>query len=466
MEAHMVEPTGSQQIFRIGIEGRLRPHEYLIYGLQHLLALTGIWILPAILGLSLGLNIRVIGSLIQACFITSGLVTILQGSQLLRLPIVQGPDAAFFVAILVAGKIVGLGAAYGSLIVAGLIVLALATPIRGWSLIGFVSRFIAPPIVYGCLLIIIGAQLASIGLPNWLGQPGMPGYPTVNLIIAAATAIAVLIFIIFGGQGMVRRGAILWGIVVGSILYSLVGRISFEAVRNAPVVSLPQLFPFGFSVSASIVALMLVAFIHSTTEAIGMYTLVAEWGGQRLDGRRVSWGIFGEVLGSMVGAAFGGIGTVSYPENVGILRVSRIGSRFVTLTAGVLALLLGMFPKVGVALAVVPGAVLSGATTILFGIICMSGVQMLTRVQWDEMNLAIGGLSFIVAIGTMFLPQDYIRHLSPFWQGVATQPMVVGVILLIVLNLAVNMGLRPAMERRWASGGAPARTAVTESPQP
>lgn len=132
---------------------------------------------------------------------------------MLRLPVVQGPTAAFFVAVLSASASVGLGTAFGSMAVAGVIFMLLALPIRKFGLIGHINKFIAPPIVYGTLLIIIGAQLADIGLKNWFGSANIG----VNFAASIVTVVCVLALMIFGGNTILRRGALLWGIIAGTL---------------------------------------------------------------------------------------------------------------------------------------------------------------------------------------------------------------------------------------------------------
>lgn len=432
----------------VGFEQKLSMPENITFGLQHLLGLTGIWLFPGIIGATLGLDISVIGYIVQVCFITTGIVTILQSSKLLRLPVVQGPTAAFFVAIMTTGASFGLDVAYGSLTVAGLIFMLLTIPFKGFGLMGRLVRFISPPIVFGSLMVIIGAQLASIGLPGWFGAVGSAGYPVFNLAAALVTVFTILGCMIFGGRSIIRRGSILWGIIVGTLFYTIFQGFDTSSVATAPFISLPQIYPFGFAVNAGVVLLMCVAFVQATGEAMGMYTLLGSWENQTMTPDRVNRGLFSEVVGCTLGAVFGGIATTSYPENIGIIRVSGIGSRFVTLTAGILAIILGLLPKIGVIIASIPGTVLAGASTVLFGIIAFSGIQMLATVDWDELNLAVAAPSFIIALGTMFMPAEILDMLPLSIQSIFTQPMLVGIILLVSLNAIVNMGIRPYLEKK------------------
>lgn len=156
--------------------------------------------------------------------------------------------------------------------------------------------------------------------------------------------------------------------------------------------------------------------------------------------------MFAEMLGCAIGAIFGGIATTSYPENIGILRISKIGSRYVVMTAGIIALVLGFLPFVGAFFASLPGAVISAATTVLFGIIAMSGVQMLREVIWDDLNLLVAGTSFSVAIGSMFLPEEFYGLFSPAIVVVIHEPLVLGAVMLVVLNAIINLGIRPMLK--------------------
>ncbi len=434
-------------VLSVGFGERLPAGRTALFAVQHLLALTGIWVFPNVIGSALKLSSDEVALMIQACFLLTGVVTILQSSRVLKLPIVQGPTAAFMVAIISSGAAYGLGTAFGSMAVAGLVFMLLTVPLKRFGLFGHVSAFVSSPIVLGTLFVIIGAQLASIGAGGWFGTAGTPSYGVLALVVTVATGLIVLLCLVVG-TGILKRGAIFWGIVGGSIVALLVGQWSFPDLSAAPLVEAPHLLPYGFGVSLPVVVLMLVAFLQAGTESMGMYTMIASWGGETVDTARVNRGLFAEFAGTVLGALFGGIGTTSYPENAGIVRVSGIGSRFVTMTAGGVAVALAFFPPVSLFLAGISGPVLSAATTILFGIIAVSGIQMLAAVRWDDLNLAVGATAFIVALGAQFIPTAISSALPSSVATVVTSPMMMGMFLLLGLHGAVNHGLRPLLARR------------------
>lgn len=431
----------------VGINQKMSVGELLLFAVQHLMGITFLLAVPGIIGAACGLTSADIGYMVQSCFITAGLVTILQSIFILKLPAVHGPTAVFMSAILTTGAAYGLGTAYGSMLIAGIVVAVLSIPIGNIGVIGKLTKILTSPLVFGTLMLIIGTQLAEIAIPGCFGTAGTAYYPWVNLLSAVITIVVAAGFMLFGKKGLMKRGALLWAIIVGTIFYAILGHIDFSSVAQAKLVGLPKIMPYGFGVNVGVVILMLLAYLHSVSEALGMYSLIAGWDGQQVDEHRANGGIFGLAVGNIVGTLVGGCPTTTYPENVGIIRATGVGSRFATLVMGIIAILLGFFPKLGMLIAVIPSPVLNGATVILFGMIAFSGVQHLKDVEWDDMNVITAAVPYIIAIGCMFLPADFTAMLPSAVQSIVTQPMLVGIILLIILNILNNTLLRPLFEK-------------------
>lgn len=430
----------------VSIEDHVSTPSTLLFGFQHLLALTGIWVFPVLIGQILHLDAQAVSWIIQACFFTTGLVTILQSSRILKLPVVQGPTGAFFIAVLTGGATYGLAATYGSMVVAGALFMLLAIPLGKLGILGRLARFVAAPVVFGTLLVIVGGSLADVGLSGWFGIPGTQSYGAQSFQIAVVTALIIVACMVFGGKTLVRKGALLWGIIGGTLVAWLSGSWTLPSLSGASVLDLPRLLPFGFAVAWPMVILMMLAFLHAGVEAMGIYALLARWGGQEMPTERVHRGLFSEFFGCCIGALFGGLGTTSYPENVGIIKVSRVASRRVTLAAGVFALALSFVPKLALLIAGLPPCVLASASTILFGIIAISGIQMLARVDWDELNIAVAAPSFIIALGVTHVPADLMARLSPAVSSFL-KPMMLGTVLLVVLHILINHVARPWLAR-------------------
>lgn len=423
-----------ERIFDIGIDETLPPGQLLILGVQNIFGMTGMFVFPGILGRSFNLAPDQIAYLYGVSFVICGVVTILQSTLLLRLPIVQGCYAGSFANLLAVGHLQsgGLATAYGSLLAAALIWCALSVPIAGKSVVGLFARFLRAPVIAAMIVIFIMIQVANVALPGWIGLPQSPGFPLVN-VSAGALAVAVVIAVSLWG-GSLRRAAILIGLAAGTAAYALFRPVSLSAFANAPLLVAPELFPFGFAVQPDLVVVFLLVLLPASVGSMALYQMVGLWGGQQVSSARMSQGIFALALGGVLAGLFGGFSTIVYPDNVGMLRMTRIGSRYATLAAGVLLIVLGGCVKFDMLLVVVPLPVLSAAATLLFGVVFMHGVQILSRVEWDDRLFIVAGLSMLVALGGMFLSPEVLARMPLLAKLIITQPVISGGLTLVVLH--------------------------------
>jgi xanthine/uracil permease len=434
------------RVFDVGVHEKIEPVQLCALGFQNIFGMTGMFVFPAIIGLAYHLQPAQIGYLYGATFVASGLVTVLQSVLGLRLPIVQGPYAGTFAMILAAGRMhSNLGTTFGSLAVAGALWALLSFPIGGFSIIGALSRYVKAPLIYGTLLIVIMTQLANVGLPNWIGSAATASAMRVNFT-AGAVALVVFVVCTVWGQRLLRRAATLVAVIAGSVVYALFIPLDFSHVAHAPLLALPRVFPFGMGVSPQLVAIFFITFIPAIAESMAMYEIVAEWAGEHLSARRVAYGIFGEVLGSAIGAVLGAVSTLAYPDNIGLLRATRVGSRYVTLVCGLILIVLGSVVKFDLMLVAIPLPIIAAVGCVLFGMIMMSGIEMLGRVKWDDRNLIVAGLPFMVAIGGLFVPEAALLQMPVLLRIAVQQPLISAVVLLAVLDFALNSRRRSAEE--------------------
>jgi xanthine/uracil permease len=438
----------------VGVNDRVGLITAVTLGFQHILGLAGLLLFPALVGKSFGLSASDTAYLYGITFITSGVVVILQAVGLLRLPVVQAPFAGIFAALLVVGHQIGLGAAFGSLMVSSLIWVLLSVPLRRWSLVARLAQRITNPIVSGVILLIISTQLATIVLPSYFGTPGSSSaFPWINLL-CAVVALGIVVACIRSRNQIVRRGAILWGVILGAALYTVLAPTHWGNVAHATAFEGLRWMPFGFGVDGVSVVIFFIAWFPAISESIATYDLISDWTGERLPPERVAQGIFGELVGSTLGVLFGGLSAMAYPANVGILKVTRVASRWVTFTTGIILVVLGGFGYFDALLVAIPTPVLSGATTVLFGLIFSGGLEVLGRVRWNQDRMVAAGLPVIIALGVLFTPATTTAKLPSWLTLVVGQPLVIAGV--IALACVMYLGWR---EKR--TGGT-----VTPAPAP
>jgi xanthine/uracil permease len=437
------DATAPKKIFDVGIDERVAIPSSIGLGVQNILGMAGLLIFPALLGAAFKLSPTDTAYLYGITFMTSGLVVILQSVFLLRLPIIQGPYAGTLAALLAVGhEHGGLGAAFGSMAVAGGIWCVLAIPLKRYGLVTLLGRFVRDPIVSGVIVMILATQLANTALPNWLGTPASPGFPGINLIAGLVAAVLVIVFTVLPKGTWLRRGAVLVGVVLGTVVYAIFEPTTFGDVAHNVGLTAPRFFPFGFSVDGGLVVIFFITMLPAIAESIATYDIVAKWGEQDLSHFRVAQGVFGEVLGSTIGNLFGGFSTLAYPDNIGLLRVTRVGSRYVTLTTGIILLVLGGLQPFDRLLEAVPLPVLAATGTVLFGVLFASAIDVLSKVKWDQRSLLVAGVPFITAIGGLFVPAATLAALPTVVRLILGQPLILGTVLLVLMKGALAVRRR------------------------
>jgi len=409
------------------------------YGLQHVLTMYGgIIAPPLIIGQIAGLSQAEIGVLIAACLFMGGLATILQtvgipffGSQL---PLVQGVS---FAGVATMGAIVtnggGLPAVFGSVIAASVLGL-LITP-----LFATVIRFF-PPVVTGVVITTIGLTLLPVAAGWAMGSDRNAddfGSPE-NLLLAGITLVVVLVLSKMP-IGAISRLAILLAIVIGTIIAALLGRVDFSSVPDGPIFAFPSVFAFGLPTFelAAIISMFIVILV-TLTETTADILAVGEIVNTKVDKRRIADGLRADMLSSAVSPVFGTFTQSAFAQNVGLVAITGVKSRFVVAAGGGVLVILGLLPVLGRVVGAIPAPVLGGAGIVLFGSVAASGIRTLAKVDYrGNMNLVIVATS--LGIGMLPIAAPTIYDQMPAWfvtifhSGISSAAVAA-----ILLNLLFN----------------------------
>ena len=118
-------------------------------------------------------------------------------------------------------------------------------------------------------------------------------------------------------------------------------------------------------------------------------------------------------LGTLIGGIFNTFPYTSFSQNVGLVGVTGVRSRFVCVTGGVILLALGLVPKLACVVASVPQFVLGGAGIVMFGMVAATGIRILGGVdfQTNRNNLYIVAIS--IGFGMIPLVADQFFSQMP-----------------------------------------------------
>ena len=431
--------SSGEAIFDVDIHGKLPPSQALVLGFQHIFGMIGMFVFPGVMGNVLHLSVDQIAHLYGMTFLVSGLVTVMQAMLILKLPIVHGPYVGSFTALMALGQIpdAGLGLAFGSCFFACIVWFLLTVPIKGWSFAGLFARYLHHPMIAGIMVFLAMVQIANTSLPGWIGERMSPGFPVLNLL-SGTVAVTTMVCVTLWAAKPMRRIAMLMGMVLGTLFYAFFVPIPFGRVLTAPWLVTPQWFPFGFEVRADIVVLFVLVLVPANIASMALYTVVGNWANEKLSPSRMSGGLMSVAIGGMIASVLGTYATHIYPDNMGLLRYTRVGSRYATMTCGLLLMALGACVKFDMLLVLVPTPVLSAIATLLFGIVMVHAIQHLSVVEWDDRNLIIAGFALLMGIGGLFVAGEAYQAMPLVVRIMLKQAVVVGGVPLIALHAILN----------------------------
>ena len=466
----------------------LPPPQLFTLGLQHVLVMyAGAIAVPLIIGRVLKLEPQDVAFLISADLFVCGIVTIIQSLGVTRYFGVQMP-VMMGVTFASVGPMIAIGVAnpgyegarmiFGSIIGAGLIAMLIA------PLVSKMLRFF-PPVVTGTIILVIGVTLMRIGI-NWIfGLPlgptapktvspehaqwlqqitdlaaatgsalpavpkglglapsvNNPAYASLpNMGISAIVLAAILCFAKYG-KGFVANIAVLLGIVTGGVLAAVLGMMHFDKVGNAAWFALIKPFHFGTPIFDPVMIItMVLVMIVVMIESTGMFLALGDMTGRKITQPRLAAGLRTDGLGTLIGGLFNTFPYTSFSQNVGLVGVTGIKSRYIAVAGGVILIILGLIPKMAALVEALPTAVLGGAGLVMFGMVAATGIRILAAgVDFANNRFNL----FIVAVSLGFGMIPLIAPDFKMWLPHAIHPLIESGILLttiaaVLLNLFFN----------------------------
>ncbi|MEB8341465.1 nucleobase:cation symporter-2 family protein [Streptomyces endophyticus] len=408
------------------------------FGLQHVLAMyAGAVAVPLIVGGAMKLSPADLAYLITADLLVCGVATLIQCVGVwrfgIRLPIVQGCTfAAVSPMVLIGTTGGGLPAIYGAVIVAGLAMMLLA-PVFGRLL-----RFF-PPLVTGTVILIIGLSLLPTAGTWAAGGSGAEDFGDPKNIGLAALVLVLVLGVQRFAPPALSRVAVLVGIVVGTAVAIPTGFTDFSAVGQAHWFGISTPFHFGAPEfhAAAIVSMLIVALV-TMTETTGDFIAVGEMTGRPVDRRTLGDGLRADGFSTVLGGVFNTFPYTAFAQNVGLVGMTKVRSRWVVAVSGGILVLLGLLPKLGAVVAAIPSPVLGGAGLVMFGTVAASGLKTLSKVDFEgNSNLTVVAVSVAVGLLPVGVPTIY-EHFPNWFQTVMDSGISAGCLTAITLNLLFN----------------------------
>jgi uric acid transporter len=447
-----------------------------VLGLQHVLVMyAGAIAVPLIIAGALGLSPDQRALLINADILACGLASLVQSIGFpgvgIRLPVMMGvtfASVAPMLAMIGAAKEAGganfaplpaLTTIYGAVMAAGVFAI-IAAP--------FMSRLLRffPPVVTGSIILVIGLSLMRIGV-DWVEGPRTvvkmidgaakvvpnPDRDALDGFVLSLIVLLVILAVTKFGKGFWSNIAVLIGIVVGAVVAAILGKMDFAGVAKAPWAGVTIPFQFGlpdFQIvpMVTMCVVMIVVMIEST----GMFLALGEMTGKKIGPPELTAGLRADGVGTIIGALFNAFPYTSFSQNVGLVGVTGVRSRYVTAAGAVILIVLSLIPKLASLVGSIPVEVLGGAGLVMFGMVAATGVRILSAVDFrnNRNNLFIVAIAVAFGLLTLISP-TFFKNLPGALRPILDSGIILTTIAAVALNAYYNgLGSQAAAEQQLA----------------
>ena len=426
-----------------------------VLSIQHVLAFyAGAVIVPLLIAGGLHLNAETTIHLINADLLTCGVATLIQSVGItrfvgVRLPIIQGVTTTAVAPIIAIGVASARGGdpnsalptIYGAVIASGLFTFFAAPYFAA------LVRFF-PPVVTGTVLLVMGTTLLSVSASDFVGYATaassaasakgvVPLQPT-SLLYAFGTLAAIVLAQRFL-RGFLATIAVLIGLVGGTAVAAVLGHLDpkdIDAFKSAGSFAATTPFYFGTpAFAAGAIVSMVIVMAVTMVETTGDVFATGEIVGKRIRKADISAAIRADGLSTLLGGVMNSFPYTCFAQNVGLVRITRVKSRWVAAGAGVVMMVLGVLPKAGALVATIPSPVLGGASLAMFANVAWVGMQTIAKADMrDNRNAVIVTTSLGLAMLVTFKP--FIAESMPSWARIFfASGMTAGAIAAIALNV-------------------------------
>ncbi|WP_064609529.1 nucleobase:cation symporter-2 family protein [Photobacterium sp. J15] len=415
-----------------GLNDHPPPGQMLILAIQHLLAsIGGIMAVPLLVGSAIGLPSDEIITLINASLLASGIATIIQSLGLgpigIRLPVVMGSSFAFIGVAIAIGKDGGANGIMGAALVGSLIVIGA----------GFCMdkvRQLFPPLVSGVVVTLIGLTILPVAV-NWIGDaPATHAeFATIPKLALATVSLTIVILVSVFCRQTVSAAAIVTGLAGGYLTALITGMVEPEALFQTPWFSRPEPMKYGFSFSVEAVIAMSLVYLVVVAEAAGDFIALGNNCHVSVSGRDLKRGVTADGLGSTIAALLTAMPLASFSQNVGIVGITGVASRYVVATTGGLLILAGFIPKLAALAITIPKPVIGGVGLIMFGMIAYTGIRMLIKTSDTKRNALVICTGLSAGLSVTFEPR-LVQHLPDTLSPLFHSGITTGTIITMLLN--------------------------------
>jgi len=417
----------------------------LISSFQHVLLMVSSLVIPILFAGQFSGSPEFAASLIAFSMLAAGVGSIIQsiglpfiGSGYLC-PNVCGPS--YFSVSLSAAWVGGVALMRGMIIVAGLVEMLIAPLIQR-------LRRVFPTYVVGLVVAMVGVSILAPAITSFYGLAYRDDAIRSADMLVGGLSLLVMVLANLWGRRLAKMYCLLIGILVGWTLAALLIPEYWHdliAANEVPILAAPAMGPAfrGIAFDLGMLIPFVVIAISGSLKSFG--NLLAAQGISEPELKETDFvpirkGLLADGLSTTLAGLLGGMAVDTSSSNVGLAGATKVLSRWISVGAGVIFVILAFFPRLIIVLSAMPKPVM-GASLIFAGsfMVC-TGLKQMFGEPWNARKTFVVGISFFFGMSTAFLPSLYARAPHAV-QTLFTDPLPTATIVAVVLNQLLNLDL-------------------------
>jgi xanthine permease XanP len=417
----------------------------LISSIQHVLLMVVSLSLPILFASQISGTAEFSASLIAFSMLAGGLGSIIQsvglpfiGSGYLC-PNICGPS--YFSLSLSAAWTGGIPLMRGMIIIAGLVEMAIAPIIQK-------LKKVFPTYIVGLVMAMVGVSIIKISITSFFGLAFRDDAIQHIDIFVGMFSLMVMVLANLWGKGFVKMYCLLIGMLSGWLLaLILIPKYWYNlaSVKDFPIFALPAIGPEfrGITFDIKMIIPFVVIAIGGSLKSFGNLLVAQKISEPELKEPNfvpIRKGLLADGFSTVLAGLLGGMAVDTSSSNIGLAGATKVLSRWISVGAGIIFVILAFFPKFVAILSMIPKPVL-GAALIFAGsfMICTGLLEMFSE-EWNPRKTFVVGISLFFGLSTAFLPSLYARA-PQFIQTFFTDPLPTTTIIAIVLNQIFNLDI-------------------------
>lgn len=410
----------------------------IVLSFQHVMLMFVCISFPIIFASQVNASAEFTKNLIAYSIIACGVGSIIQsvglpfiGSKYLC-PNIVGPS--YYSVSLSAIWVGGLPLVKGMIIIAGLVEIILAPIVEK-------LKRVFPTHIIGLVVALVGVSTIRTSIVSFFGVAYKGDAIRLEDLMVGTFALFVMVFANIWGQGIIKIYCLLVGIISGWLFALIIIPEYWHNLKIAgehPFFDLPTISSdfWKYSFDLKLLIPFFIIGVSGSLKSFGNLLIAQKISEPELttqDYKPIKKGLLSDGISTVFAGLIGGMAVDTCSSSIGLAGSTKVVSRWLSVAAGTIFMILAFFPKFIIIVAQIPRPVLGSSLVFAGSFMLTAGLKEMFSEGWDPKKTFAVGISLIFGLSTSMVPEIYART-PEIMQSFFTDPLPTSTIIAVILN--------------------------------